>query len=56
MNCSSAGLLTVKRGTCVPITPYVRQNWRVTRDEARYRDIYGSEHMAAGEPAQETAY
>ncbi|KAL9122372.1 MAG: hypothetical protein Q9187_001072 [Circinaria calcarea] len=48
---SSAGLLTVKRGTCVPITPHIRQNWRLTADETRYR-IEGP----TAEESREAAY
>ena len=38
MHRSSAGLLTVERGICVPITPHIRQNWRLTADKTRYRE------------------
>lgn len=33
MNRSGTGLVTVKRGECMPITPYIRENWRVTSDK-----------------------
>ena len=38
---SSTGLVTVKHGECMPITPYIRENWRVTADEPSYKEIEG---------------
>ena len=47
MHRSSTGSIAVRHGTGIPITPNIREHWRVTADEPVYKGLEGEGHVTA---------